>query len=376
MLDPVYVDALGHARRGRLQGIRRRVDVHLAVEHRGGEPFGVEPDFVGLAAVDLHAVHQEIVVIEESPVGERAGKTDVENVDEVGVEVDVAVHLSRELGDGEAVLHSRYAVGADDLARQRGVALAVVKVGRGFGDHGRQVSLPGEGRRVDVFEYEAEVALQPFVAEARLDVRQVELHLGVRGAVVAFVLVGVVLRLAAHDPFQDRVCGVLARGDDDAADAEFDRFQGEVYLVEAAPRERLGLCGVADHRGLYASHRIAGLERIDTLLIGRDAGRGAGEHDAHELHRGTAGGIRHTAADTGALCRQGRAHGQSCDQRGEQPVCNFATEHFAKIIKKNLFGQNKLLLHNLSRKIEHQKQKWHTEKSKRPMRPACSTALR
>jgi hypothetical protein len=33
-------------------------------------------------------------------------------------------------------------------------------------------------------------------------------------------------------------------------------------------------------------------------------------------------------------------------------------------------------LHNLSRKIEHQKQKWHTEKSKRPMRPACSTALR
>ena len=224
------------------------------------------------------------------------------------------MHLSRELGDGEAVLHPRYAVGADDLARQRGVALAVVKVGRGFGDHGRQVSLPGEGRRVDVFEYEAEVALQPFVAEARLDVRQVELHLGVRGAVVAFVLVGVVLRLAAHDPFQDRVCGVLARGDDDAADAEFDRFQGEVYLVEAAPRERLGLCGVADHRGLYASHRIAGLERIDTLLIGRDAGRGAGEHDAHELHRGTAGGIRHTAADTGALCRQGRAHGQSCEQ--------------------------------------------------------------
>lgn len=136
VLDPVYVDALGHARRGRLQGIRRRVDVHLAVEHRGGEPFGVEPDFVGLAAVDLHAVHQEIVVIEESPVGERAGKTDVENVDEVGVEVDVAVHLSRELGDGEAVLHPRYAVGADDLARQRGVALAVVKVGRGFGDHG------------------------------------------------------------------------------------------------------------------------------------------------------------------------------------------------------------------------------------------------
>ncbi len=58
---------LGHARRGRLEGVGRRVDVDLSVEHRGGEALGMEADFVDLASLGHHAVHQEIVVERASP---------------------------------------------------------------------------------------------------------------------------------------------------------------------------------------------------------------------------------------------------------------------------------------------------------------------
>lgn len=338
VFDPVYVDALRHARRSRLQGVRGRVDIDFAVEYGRGEPLGMEADLVGFAPLYLHAVYQKIVVESQTRIGERTGEADVEDVDVIGVEIDVAVHLSRELGDGKAVLDARHAAGADNLARNGGVAPAVVIVGRGFGDHGRQVGLSGERRGVDVVEDEPEIALQPLAAEPGLDVRQVELHLGIGGAGVAVVLVGIVLGLAADDTPQDRMRGVVAGGDDDAADAELHGFECEVDLVEAALHERFGLRGIADHRSLYAAYRVAGFECVDARLVGGDACRGAGKDDAHELHRRSVGGIGDAPADTGALRRQDGGEEQNCDEKGEQFVCEFSAKHLTNVAKMRQSG--------------------------------------
>lgn len=338
VLDPVYIDALRHARRGRLQGVRRRVDIDFAVEYGRGEPLGMEADFVGFAPLHLHAVHQKIVVEGQTRIGERTGEADVEDVDVIGVEIDVAVHLARELGDGEAVFDARHAAGADDFARNGGVAPAVVIVGRSFGDHGRQVGLSGECRGVDVVEDEPEIALQALAAEPGLDIRQVELHLGVGGAGVAVVQVGIVLGLAADDAPQDRMRRVVAGGDDDAADTELHGFEGEVDLVEAALHERLGLRGVADHRGLHAAHRVAGFERVDARLVGGDARRGAGKDDAHELHRRAVGGVGDAPADTGALRRQDGGEEQNRDEKGERFVCDFSAKHLTNVAKMRQSG--------------------------------------
>ena len=191
MVYPVDVDPLGHAGRGRLQRIGGRVDVHLAVEHGRREALGVEADFVGLAAVDLEAVNQEVVVERLAHRGEGAGEADVEQRDEVVVEVDVALQLAGELGDGEAVLDARDAAAPNHLAAECALA-AVVVVGHRLRYHGRQVGLPGEGRGVDVVEDEAEVLLHAPVPEVRLDVGQVELHFGVGGAAVTLILSGIV----------------------------------------------------------------------------------------------------------------------------------------------------------------------------------------
>lgn len=83
----------------------------------------METDFVGFAPLHLHAVHQKIVVEGQTRIGERTGEADVEDVDVIGVEIDVAVHPARELGDGEAVLDARHAAGADDSRETAGVRL-------------------------------------------------------------------------------------------------------------------------------------------------------------------------------------------------------------------------------------------------------------
>lgn len=126
--------------------------------------------------------------------------------------------------------------------------------------------MPGECRGVDIFEDESEVALQPFAVESGFDVRQVELHLGVGGAV------GVVERFAANDACENRMRRIVAGGDDDAADAEFDRFEGEIDLIEPAPCQRFGLRGMkkqfptyihataAQHSFIYISARSRGLQ--------------------------------------------------------------------------------------------------------------------
>lgn len=302
VLDPVYVDTFGHARRSRLQRIGRRVDVDLAVEHRRGHALGMEPDFVGLAPLDREAVHQKIVVEGASAVGERAGETHVEQLDEVAVEIDLVLEIARELGDRKTVVDARYAAGADHLAREVRSA-AVVVVGRRFGDHRRQIGLTGERRGVDVVENEAEIALEPLAAKLRLDVRQIELHLGVGGAAVAFVFGGVVARLVADDSVENRMRRVCAGGDDHVADAELDRFECEIHLVERIARDRFGLGSIPDHRGGDQRRRVACFERIDALLVGRDAGRGSGKYHADERQRLPVGGVGHASAHPGTLRR-------------------------------------------------------------------------
>ena len=180
--------------------------------------------------------------------------------------------------------------------------------------------------------------MQPLAAEPGLDVRQVELHLGIGGAGVAVVQVGIVLGLAADDAPQNRMRRVVAGGDDDAADAELHGFEGEVDLVEASLHERLGLRGVADHRGLHAAHRVAGFECVDARLVGGDARRGAGKDDAHELHRRAVGGVGDAPADTGALRRQDGGEEQNRDEKGERFVCDFSAKHLTNVAKMRQSG--------------------------------------
>ena len=52
----------GHFYAGRTQRIACRVDIDLAVEYRGGDTFGVKPDFVGLAPFHVRTVHQKVFV--------------------------------------------------------------------------------------------------------------------------------------------------------------------------------------------------------------------------------------------------------------------------------------------------------------------------
>ena len=60
--NPVYIDSFGHFYAGRTQRIACRVDIDLAVEYRGGDTFGVKPDFVGLAPFHVRTVHQKVFV--------------------------------------------------------------------------------------------------------------------------------------------------------------------------------------------------------------------------------------------------------------------------------------------------------------------------
>ena len=333
VFDPVDVDAFGHARRRRLQGVGRRVDVDFAVEYRGCEAFGVEADLVGLAASERDAVHQEIVVEGAASVGQRAGEAHVEDVDEIVVEIHVAVHAARELGHGEAVLDARDAAGADHLAFELRTA-AVVEVGRRFGNHRRQVGLSRERRGVDVIEYEAEIALEAFASELRPDVRQVEFHFGIGAATVRIVPVGVVLRLVADHAVEDRMRGILAGSDDHLSDAELHGFEGEIHVIERPGCHRAGLRGVTDHRGLHAAHRVAGLEGVNALFVGDDARRGAGEYDADELQRLSVGGVGHLPADTCGLCRGSCRPENSEQKRDNRPLRHTA----ANVAKMYTFG--------------------------------------
>ena len=330
--DPVDVHALGHARRGRLEGVGRRVDVDLSVEHRGGEALGMEADFVDLASLGHHAVHQEIVVERASPVGERAGEAHVEDVDEVVVEIHVAVHASRELGRGEVVLDARDAAGADHLALECRMA-AAVEVGRGLGDHRREIGLARERRGVDVIEDEPEVALETAAPELRPDVREVQLHLGVGAAAVRVVPLGVVQRLVADHAVENGVGGVFAGGDDHLPDAELHGFEGEIHVVEGSGRQRQGPCGVTDHRGLHAAHGVAGFEGVDSLLVGGDSRRGSGEYDADELQGLSVRGVGHLPAYARGLRRSACGPEKSC-QKYECPL----RHDRANVAKMHTFG--------------------------------------
>ena len=342
--DPVDVDPFGHACRCRLQGVGRRVDIDLAVEHRDRETLGMEADFVGLAALVHHAVHEEIVVERAAPVGQRTGETHVEDVDEVVVEIHVAVHPARELRHGETVLDARNAAGEDHLALELRTA-AAMELGRRFGDHRRKVSLPRERRGVHIVEHEPEVALQALAPELRPDVGQVEFHLGIGAAAVRVVAVGVVLRLVADHAVEDRMRGVLAGGDDHLPDAELHGFEGEIHVVERPGRHREGLRGVADHRGLHAAHRVAGFEGVDALLVGGDARRGAGEYDADELQGFSVGGVGHPSADTCGLCRSSCRPEDSEQKHDDRPLRHTA----ANVAKMYTFGQFELPLRQISR---------------------------
>ncbi len=318
VLDPVDVHAARHARRGRAQGVARRVDADLAVEHGRGRALGVEADEVGLAPLVLEAVDQEVVVVGEPRVGERAGEAHVEDVDEVGVEVDVAVHVARELGHREGVVDARDAAGADHLAPHIGSAAAVA-LGRRLGDHRRQVGLAGHGRGVHVVEHEAEVALQALAAEAGLDVGQVQLHLGVGRAAVAVVALGIVAILAADDLAQDGVGGVLARRDHHRGDVELRGLQGEVDLREAPHGHARRLRLVADHLGQDEARRVARLEGVEALLVGGDAHGGAREEHAGEGYGLTRSGVGDAAAHARGLRGSGGDGGQA-DEKQDGPA--------------------------------------------------------
>ena len=330
--DPVDVDALGHARRGRPEGEGRRVDVDLSVEHRGGEALGVEADFVDLAPFGHRAVHQEIVVEGASSVGERAGEAHVEDVDEVVVEIHVAVHASRELGHGEVVLDARDAAGADHLALERRTA-AAVEVGRGLGDHRREVGLARERRGVDVVEDESEVALETAAPELRFDVREVQFHFSIGAAAVRVVPVGVVQRLVADHAVENGVGGILPGGDDHLSDAELHGFECEIHVVEDPGRQRQGPCGRADHRGRHAAHGVAGFEGVDSLLVGGDPRRGPGEYDADELQGFSVSGVGHPPAHAGGLRRNACGPEKSC-QKYDYPL----RHDRANVAKMHTFG--------------------------------------
>ena len=239
----------------------------------------MEADFVDLASLGHHAVHQEIVVERASPVGERAGEAHVEDVDEVVVEIHVAVHASRELGRGEVVLDARDAAGADHLALECRMA-AAVEVGRG-----RVVPL------------------------------------------------GVVQRLVADHAVENGVGGVFTGGDDHLSDAELHGFEGEIHVVEGPGRQRQGPCGVTDHRGLHAAHGVAGFEGVDSLLVGGDSRRGSGEYDADELQGLSVRGVGHLPAHARGLRRSACGPEKSC-QKYECPL----RHDRANVAKMHTFG--------------------------------------
>ena len=281
----------------------------------------MEAYLVGFASLHVEAVHQEIVVVGPAARGERAGEAHVEQVDEVVVEVHVAVHAARELRHGFAVLHARDAAGADHLARELRRA-AVVKLRGRFGDHGRKVGGAGERRGVHVAEYESEVALQPLAAERGAEVRQVELHLGIGRAAVGVVVLGIVLRPAADDLFENRVGRVVARGDDDLSDVEAHGVEGEVYLAECPALHAPRLGSVAHDRDFDAGGRVAGLEGVDALFVGGDADGRAREDDAGELQGQARGGVGDASAHAGAL-RDGLGRPESgrC-KKDDSPACH------------------------------------------------------
>ena len=324
MLDPVDVGPLRQTRRDRMQGVGLGVDVQLAVEHRGRRAARMEADEVALAAVDREAVDEEIVVEHPAAVGQRRGEADVEDVDEVVVEVDAPRELAGELGDREGVVHARDAVGADHLARDGG-APAVVVFGLRLGDHRRKVALAGEGRCIDVFEDEAEVALHPLVAEGLLDVRQPELHFGIGLGAVAVVFVGVVEALAADEAVEDREGGVGARRHDHLVDRELGLLEGEVDLVEAAPFDGFLGRDVAHHLGLQRRHAVARFERVDAVFVGDHSDGRARKDDADELQRSPLG-IGHPAADARRL-RQ-RREARKKGRQDQDPAFHLVSSYY------------------------------------------------
>ena len=158
----------------------------------------------------------------------------------------------------DVVVDARDAAGADHLAFELR-RTAAVEVGRRFGDHGREIGLTGQGRDVHVVEDESEVALHASVAEPGPDIRQIELHFRVGPAVIRIVAVGVVARAVSDD-------------------------------------------------------RVARLERIEALFIGRNPDGRTGEYHTHKSQR-LAVGVGHTSAYPGHL---GMGAGSS-EQGGQQP---------------------------------------------------------
>ncbi len=158
----------------------------------------------------------------------------------------------------DVVVDARDAAGADHLAFELR-RTAAVEVGRRFGDHGREIGLTGQGRGVHVVEDESEVALHASVAEPGPDIRQIELHFRVGPAVIRIVAVGVVARAVSDD-------------------------------------------------------RVARLERIEALFIGRNPDGRTGEYHTHKSQR-LAVGVCHTSAYPDHL---GMGAGSS-EQGGQQP---------------------------------------------------------
>ena len=233
------------------------------------------------------------------------------------------MHASRELGRGEVVLDARDAAGADHLALECRMA-AAVEVGRGLGDHRREIGLARERRGVDVIEDEPEVALETAAPELRPDVREVQLHLGVGAAAVRVVPLGVVQRLVADHAVENGV---------GLPDAELHGFEGEIHVVEGPGRQRQGPCGVTDHRGLHAAHGVAGFEEVDSLLVGGDSRRGSGEYDADELQGLSVRGVGHLPAYARGLRRSACGPEKSC-QKYECPL----RHDRANVAKMHTFG--------------------------------------
>ena len=158
-----------------------------------------------------------------------------------------------------------------------------------------------------MLEDESEIFLELPVAEAGFDVGQVELHFGVGAAGVCIQMARVVALLFPDDAPQNRMRRVGSGPHHHGVDVEFDRLEHEVDLVESACAHRCLLRLVADQPGLQHSDRIPRFERIDPLVIRRDACGRPGKNDAYQGDGFARRGIGHPPPHPRGLCC--RCHG-------------------------------------------------------------------
>ena len=60
--DPVHIQPLHHFDVSRLQCPGHRIDIYFPIQYRCRERFRVESDFIGLPAIDLQTIDQEIFI--------------------------------------------------------------------------------------------------------------------------------------------------------------------------------------------------------------------------------------------------------------------------------------------------------------------------